>query len=490
MSTQRLVVITAIVCCLTSSLVYAQGPDFNAAKDQDTIEGWLAYVRAHKSPEEQYLRAHARLVELLMEREAIEQSRAYLKEFDTAALDKRCEALDASICGETLPGMLALELDFMERRRRDAEAQAQLERLGPEASLQELLFFLHDNGPDKQFDFPDFYYTAHERVAKRLAQEGSFTQLVEYLSWYEASPEAHPSMCALLQSLAQSHAGKLATLRDAIRARQQARGSADNVDVAPVQRFLTAAHVGTAQAWLDYVSSYSEDEERDLVCTALAKQGALSAKPPLRSKQLITLYTATASEAPTADELSSLAQTAQRMNQKEARALAKASGLPSWFKTHMACHDALAHEQRWELAALEALVDGPHERTLPQETRACLAQLDEELEARRDRLRERERRRLEPTWARREQEHLKRCRAARDVVVRERAKLERMALRLGPYELPDNASEPLRAAIERYQERVAERSALLVEMVRLGDHARADRFNRHAQMSCAIPRSR
>jgi hypothetical protein len=27
-------------------------------------------------------------------------------------------------------------------------------------------------------------------------------------------------------------------------------------------------------------------------------------------------------------------------------------------------------------------------------------------------------------------------------------------------------------------------------MVRLGDHARADRFNRHAQMSCAIPRSR
>jgi hypothetical protein len=472
-------------------LVYAQATDFNAAKDQDTIEGWLAYVRAHKTPEEQYLRAHSRLVELLMEHDAIEQSRAYLKEFDTAALDKRCEALDASICGETLPGMLALELDFMERRRRDAEAQAQLERLGPEASLSELLFFLHDNGPDKDFDFPDFYYTAHERVAKRLAQEGSFTQLVEYLSWYETSPEAHPSMCALLQSLTQSHAGKLATLRDAIRARQQARGSAFDVDVSPVQRFLTAAHSGTTDAWVRYLSHDDEGSGYDFVCALEAKKMLLgAAKKPLNAKQLITLYTATASEAPTSDELATLAQTAQRMNQKEARALAKAQGLPSWFKTHMACHDALAHEQRWELAALEALVDGPHERTLPQQTRACLAQLDQELEARRDRLRERERRRLEPTWARREQEHLKRCRAARDVVVRERAKLERMALRLGPYKLPDNASEPLRAAIKRYQERVAERSALLVEMVRLGDHARADRFNRHAQMSCAIPRSR
>lgn len=491
MCTYRWIFAASLIWCLSSGAAYAQPTPFEVAAQRDTIEAWLDYVRSHKAPEEQYLRAHGRLTELIMEQGAVAQARDYLKEFDVAALDKRCEALDESVCGELLPGMLALELDFMERRLRDAEAEAELERLGPDATLSELLSFLNDLGDNKPFDYPVFYHTAHERVARRLAQEGSFTQLVEYLSWYEAAPEAHQSMCALLDSLTRSHGGKLATLRDAIRARQQTRGSAFDVDVSPVQRFLTAAHAGTADAWVCYLSHDDEGDGYDLVCALEAKRMLLgAAKRPLNAKQLTTLYTATADEPPTPNELAMLARTAQRMSAKEARSLAKTPGLPAWFTAHMACHDALAHEDRWSADALDALLRDTPRARLPQETDACFAALDDEREARGERARERERRRLAPTWTKREQEHLRRCRAARDVVVRERTKLERMARQLGPYNLPDDASEPLREAIERYKARVDERFELIREMASLGDPGRAERFNRQAQWGCAIPRSR
>jgi hypothetical protein len=433
------------------------------------------------------LRAHVRLVELLIDQDAIEQAREYLKEFDTNTLDARCEALVEPVCDEMSPGMLALELDFMERRLRDAKAEAELARLGPDATLSELLSFLHDLGDDKPFDYPAFYHTAHERVAKRLAQEGSFTRLVEYLSWYEAAPEAHPSMCALLDSLTRSHGGKLATLRDAIRSRQQARGSAFDVDASPVQRFLTAAHAGTTDAWLRYLSHDDDGSGYDLVCALEAKRMLLgAAKKPLNAKQLTTIYTASADEPPTPDELEMLTRTAQRMSAKEARSLAKTPNLPAWFTTHMACHDALTHEDRWSSDALAALLGDTSRARLPQETLDCFEHLDEELEARQERALARERRKQEPTWTRREQANLKRCVVARDEVERQRDKLNRLARKLGPYRLPDNASDKLVVAADRYKEVVRERIALMSEMVRLGDTTRAVRLDERAKYSCAI----
>ncbi len=440
-----------------------------------------AFVRRYKTPEHLYLRAHVQLGELLLESGDADSVRAYLAEFDTAALEVLYKAHYGP---DELPSFseLNMELSFWERGEQAEHTQDAYDALGESATLAELLAYAEAHPPEHISVFSDFHYTVHARIAARFALEGSFDQITRYMGYFSGAPAANPTMCAVIEAALRRFPDRI----DALATQSAAVSRTIGIELAndPVNHVLSTARATDARAWARYATRAAAQD--DLVCLDLARERTTSLlASTLTGPQLSALYpTSTPARALTPEVFEGLTQAAMRLAPKQLRALVADAQVAPQARAHMFCHAHLKRANVWDDTQAQDHHDQLATSSAPA-TQACWTRLEAHIEARAEAQARTAQAKLAKTWPSRIKRHLASCKRTKAQVFQHRVLVFNAAMHGAPEDIKEVLAARMHASVDEHARHLRDIVLLYGELAEAQD-PRAHQLITRARAQCGL----